>query len=133
MQQEQYIENMKKLIKLHPNPTRLLYKHLAATLDVFTPSSLKEATGFMVEHLMATTSVAAGVLAIHAKDHPEEAKECVPDLAETLPKLFSIMLFRDFAIICKKLGLINPLAEPSVNEKTRDEILEDLKRGSLHG
>ncbi len=120
-------EIFKALVRLHPDPTKLLHHHLRDATEAFAPKNADEAVELALEFVCSAGDFCAAVMSVHVSDHPETAKECVPAMLEIFPDVLKESMQMGLKSICDKSGLDNPLKEASVNEKLRDEILATIK------
>ena len=101
---------------------------LECTIEAFTPTKPKEARVILRELSYATSKTNAIDSIWHLQDHPETAKACIDRGQELLAKILPQVSAEMTSLLCKEYKLPDPFAESSINEKTRQEVLDMIRR-----
>lgn len=120
---------LQALVKADPQPEKMLAKMLKDMLALFHPKTAGQCVSFLTEYQISSAKIAALLLANHVDDHPEEAKECCPELINAMKTNFHDMVSASLDMLCEEQALeFNPLRESTTNEDTRDAILKELDK-----
>lgn len=92
----------------------------------FSPRNIDQSEVFLKEFIRAAAHYCAVDNIQHLKEHPKEAKICVPEGTEEMGKLFVAIVKTSTIFLCKHDGLENPWEEASINEKLKEELLQEI-------
>lgn len=120
---------LKEGIQKSKHPEKLLRKNLMDLTSLYIPRSQDLAVDYCQEFCSTTATYATWILRDHIKDHPEDAKECCPDILDLLIELYRAEILKRVDHWCQFTNSDNPFqpTEQSVNEKTLKEILAQIE------
>ncbi|MCK5644189.1 MAG: hypothetical protein KAJ19_25545 [Gammaproteobacteria bacterium] len=121
------------IIALHPHPEELLCDALQSVMTMFKPHSEEQTVNFLIEYLMPVSKLGALVLAAHVDDHPEDSKECVPQLLKSFQAVLEKLVREHFQVLVDKSDLFDPFAQSGINRQTYEDIMASIKQGHSNG
>ena len=116
-------------INTSKHPEKLLHRHVTDLLKMYQPKNTDQAVDYCHELVIGAAAYGAWLLGDHVADHPEDSKECCPQLLDLLVESYREDILARFHNLCKWKKLDNPFEniEPSTNEKTLHEILAQIE------